>query len=121
MELRDAMLLEDSVLYVQEKRYRCESSKNWKQIVRKKAERLPVREVLAISAQEKNASNDFQMICLLHSVTECLHYVTVCKHSVTDKSFENHKVIRRVFFLCSSYHFHVCCIYVLKAAWSHQR
>ena len=27
--------------------------------------------------------DDFQMICHLHSVTECLHYVTVCKHSVT--------------------------------------
>ena len=27
---------------------------------------------------------DFQMICHLHSVTECLHYVTVCKHSVTE-------------------------------------
>ena len=31
---------------------------------------------------------DFQMICHLHSVTE-----------LSDKSFENHKVIRRVFFL----------------------
>ena len=44
------------------------------------------------------------MICHLHYVTECLHYVTVCKHSVSDKSFENHKVIRRFFFpVCDKY------------------
>ena len=41
-ELKDAMLLEDAVLYVQEKRYRRESSKNWKRIVRRKAERFRV-------------------------------------------------------------------------------
>ena len=27
---------------------------------------------------------DFQMICHLHSVTECLHYVTECLHYVTE-------------------------------------
>ena len=41
-ELKDAILLEDAVLFVQEKRYRRESSKNWKHIVPRKAERFSV-------------------------------------------------------------------------------
>ena len=36
-ELKDAMLLEDAVLYLQEKRCRCESSNNWNRIVQRKA------------------------------------------------------------------------------------
>ena len=42
-ELKDAILLEDAVLYVQEKRdISRKSSKNWKRIVRRKAERFSV-------------------------------------------------------------------------------
>ena len=42
-ELKDAILLEDAVLHVQEKRdISRKSSKNWKRIVRRKAERFSV-------------------------------------------------------------------------------
>ena len=89
-ELKHAILLEDAVLFVQEKRYRRESSKNWKQIVLRKAVSFSVLNGEFIYRKKMNSLESylrvllcsFCFLCSLQIPTSALRHSYTCISSL---------------------------------------